>query len=125
MLDGITCIIADDAPLYRDRNHAVAKKYGMVVLGAFDNGTDAVFAAKASKPQVAFLDIVMKGMTGIEAAALIRRAVPECKIVLVTASSQDAILKNASAGVFDELLVKPYPDERLLEKVAKAMGMFE
>jgi DNA-binding LytR/AlgR family response regulator len=72
------------------------------------NGVEAVALAQQHKPDIAFLDIRMPGMGGIEAA---RQLYDRCHIVFVTAYDQYA-LDAFEQGAMDYLL-KPVTGERL------------
>jgi CheY-like chemotaxis protein len=115
-LKGVTCIIADDSPSQRDRNTAVALKYGMTVLAVVNTGNDAIRAAIQYKPIVCLLDIIMKDTTGIEAALAIRKAGVQTKIILVTSTAQKAVT-SVELTTADGILVKPFPDQWYLQKV--------
>jgi CheY-like chemotaxis protein len=105
--------MADDSPQQRDRNAAVAIKFGMIILGNYDSGVDAVKYYPLLTPQVVILDIVMKNMTGVDAARAIRALSSSVKIVLITSMGQKAVSDPYLVGA-DYLLVKPFPDEWFL-----------
>lgn len=115
-LDGITCIIADDSASQRDRNTAVALKYGMNVVAVVNTGEAAVRAAAQHRPAICLLDIIMKDTTGIEAAQQIRKMGIQTKIVLVTSTAQKD-MTSVEFTTADAFLVKPFPDEWFLQKI--------
>lgn len=115
-LAGVSCIIADDSPPQRDRNTAVALRYGMNILAVVNTGEAAVRAAVQYKPQVCLLDIMMKDTTGIEAAQQIRKLGIQTKIVLVTSTAQKSTTA-VELTTADAVLVKPFPDEWFLQKI--------
>jgi DNA-binding LytR/AlgR family response regulator len=106
----LTALIADDESPMRDqlraRLQAVWPELAIVAEAA--NGVDAVALARQHKPDIAFLDIRMPGMGGIEAA---RHLYSQCQIVFVTAYDQYA-LDAFEQGALDYLL-KPVTAERL------------
>lgn len=113
--------MADDSPTQIDRNKAVALKYGMKVLGTFQNGEMLFAALPQLRPQVVLLDVTMRGMTGIETAAAIRKEGIQTKIILVTSMGQKMISDPQAAGA-DYLLVKPFPDEWFLTAVLEVLN---
>lgn len=115
-LKGITCIIADDSPPQRDRNTAVALKYGMIPLAVVTNGVEAIDAATKFKPMVCLLDIMMKGKTGLEAAREIQKRGIPTKVIIVTSTGQKEVLDEI-ALVSSGSLIKPFPDDWFLQKV--------
>lgn len=105
-----TALIADDEAPMREQLHArlleVWPDIEVVALAA--NGVEAVEMATRHQPQIAFLDIRMPGMGGIEAA---RQLYDRCHIVFATAYDQYAV-DAFEHGAIDYLL-KPVTAERL------------
>ncbi|MEG0042121.1 MAG: response regulator, partial [Massilia sp.] len=85
-----TALIADDEALMRDqlraRLHEAWPELRIVAEAA--NGVEAVALAAQHKPDIAFLDIRMPGMGGIDAA---RQLYADCHIVFATAYDQYAV----------------------------------
>jgi DNA-binding LytR/AlgR family response regulator len=84
------------------------------------NGLEAVEMISTLQPDVAFLDIKMPGLNGIEVARQIEN---NCRIVFVTAYDQFAIEAFEAEAV--DYLLKPVTDERLaqtIERLQKQMG---
>ena len=103
-------LIADDEPRLaenlRDRLRALWPELEILPLAA--NGLEALRAINEDEPDVAFLDIRMPGLTGIELA---KRVDTNTHIVFVTAFDQYAV-EAFDREVVDYLL-KPVADERL------------
>jgi CheY-like chemotaxis protein len=65
------------------------------------DGNEALMIAKASKPDVVILDMLMPGMGGLSSARLISHRLPDTKILLHTAYRNEDLEENASRyGVF-------------------------
>lgn len=105
-----TALIADDEAPMRDQLRArlAAVWPALTIVAEAANGVDAVALAGRHKPDIAFLDIRMPGMGGIEAA---RHLYDRCHIVFATAYDQYA-LDAFEQGAIDYLL-KPVTAERL------------
>lgn len=114
-----TALIADDeAPmrdLLRARLQAVWPALRIVAEAA--NGVDAVELGERHRPDIAFLDIRMPGLSGIEAA---RRLHARSHIVFATAYDQYA-LDAFERGALDYLL-KPVSTERLATTCARVQA---
>ncbi|HUQ27478.1 MAG TPA: LytTR family DNA-binding domain-containing protein [Usitatibacter sp.] len=109
-------LIADDEPRLaenlRDRLRALWPELQILPLAA--NGLEALRAVTEDEPDVAFLDIRMPGLTGIELA---KRIDTRTHIVFVTAFDQYAV-EAFDREVVDYLL-KPVVDERLARCVER------
>ena len=120
MSDAIrTCIVAEDEALLRDALVAELKRAWptLRIVAECEDGASAVEALAEHQPDVAFLDIRMPGLTGLEVAAAAVDASPRTRIVFVTAYDQYAI-DAFERGAIDYLL-KPVKPERLDATVAR------
>ncbi|MDQ6620812.1 MAG: LytTR family DNA-binding domain-containing protein [Pseudomonadota bacterium] len=86
----------------------------LVVAGVAHNGVEAEAMLRSEAPDIAFLDIRMPGLTGIEVA---RRADQALHIVFVTAYDEYAVEAFRHAAV--DYLLKPVMDDRLQETIVR------
>lgn len=110
----LRCVIAEDEALLRD---ALIDLLGQVwpeldIVAACDDGGAALEAIATLLPDVAFLDIRMPGLSGLEVAAATLEASAGTQVVFVTAYDQYAI-DAFDKGAVDYLL-KPVSRERLV-----------
>ena len=116
----VTAILADDERLMREQLRArLAEAWPELELVAeAKNGSEAVALVDAHRPDLAFLDIRMPGMSGIDAARQIVAATEgACRIVFITAYDQYAV-QAFEQGAIDYVL-KPAERERLALTVAR------
>jgi len=111
-----TALIADDEPLLREQlaAHLTSLWPELQIVAQARNGREAVELFEALRPQVAFLDVHMPGMNGVDAARRIGR---RAEIVFVTAFDQYAV-EAFRQGALD-YVVKPIEGERLLDSVQR------
>jgi DNA-binding LytR/AlgR family response regulator len=111
-----TAIIADDERLMREQLRArLAEVWpDLKITAEAKNGEEAVAAVNEHHPDLAFLDIRMPGMTGIEAARAIGDA---CHIVFITAYNEYAVDAFEHGAV--DYVLKPAERERLEITVAR------
>jgi len=112
----ITALIADDEPLLREQ---LASKLAQLwpelqVVAQARNGREAVELFDEWRPQVAFLDVHMPGLNGVEAARCIGR---RAEVVFVTAFDQYAVEAFRQGAI--DYIVKPIEDERLQDSVQR------
>jgi DNA-binding NarL/FixJ family response regulator len=83
----IRVLVVDDDPNFVEAARAMLSADQRVeVVGGAGSGEEAVAKAAALHPRVVAMDVVMPGMDGFEAAQMIRRSEPECRVVLVSGS---------------------------------------
>jgi len=111
-----TAIIADDEPHLAQylRTRLRSAWPELVVAGVASNGVEAEALLRTESPDVAFLDIRMPGLTGID---VVRRASAPLHVVFVTAYDEYAIAAFDHAAV--DYVLKPVTDERLQQTVQR------
>jgi two-component system cell cycle sensor histidine kinase/response regulator CckA len=112
-------LIAEDEGLLAEELRHRLTRLGAEVVGTVATGEDAITLAGQTAPQVAFMDIRLKGhMDGIEAAAAIgeRFSVP---VIFLTAHADDATISRAKRVRPYGYLLKPVNEREL--KVTLAM----
>lgn len=114
-----SAVIAEDEKLLREELAALLERAWpeLSVVAQCDDGASALEAIADHKPDVAFLDIRMPGLTGMEVAAAAAEASPATQVVFVTAYDQYAI-DAFNRGAVDYLL-KPIALERLAATVQR------
>jgi DNA-binding LytR/AlgR family response regulator len=106
----ITALIAEDeAPIARDLAHRLSKAWPeLQIVATANNGLEALEKIEELKPAIAFLDINMPGLTGLQVA---RQLEHRPHIVFVTAYSEHAVEAFEHEAI--DYLLKPVQDDRL------------
>ena len=109
-------IIADDElNLAEDLRRRITKLWPeLEIVAVLHDGVAAQQALANLNPDIAFLDIQMPGMTGLEVAQC---APKNCRIVFVTAYDEHAVSAFEQAAV--DYVLKPASDERLARCVER------
>lgn len=109
-------LIADDEPLLRERLATLLARLWpeLQVAAQARNGREAIELFDEHAPDIAFLDVHMPGLNGIDAARAIGR---RAQIVFVTAYEQYAV-QAFEQGALD-YLVKPFDEARLADTVRR------
>ena len=112
-------VIAEDEELLRTALSSLLKEAWpqLQIVAECEDGANALESIAELQPDVAFLDIRMPGLTGIEVARGLADASPRTQVVFVTAYDQYAI-DAFEQGAIDYLL-KPITRERLLATVQR------
>jgi DNA-binding NarL/FixJ family response regulator len=94
-------LLADDHTILRQGLLGILRTSpDFEIVAEAGNGHDAVERALATRPDVAVLDITMPRLSGLEAARRIRKALPSCRILVLTMHDENEfVLKMVRAGV--------------------------
>ena len=84
----------------------------LIICGQAQNGLEALELVESCRPTIAFLDIKMPGLTGIEVAQKIST---DCRVVFITAFDQYAIEAFENEAV--DYILKPVTDNRLKKTI--------
>ncbi|MGH8055532.1 MAG: LytR/AlgR family response regulator transcription factor [Stenotrophomonas sp.] len=110
----LEALIAEDEPLLRAALLQQLQRLWpeLRVVAECEDGAAALEALESHQPDLAFLDIRMPGVTGIDVARALQSVSPQTQVVFVTAYDQYAIAAFEQGAV--DYLLKPVTDERLL-----------
>lgn len=116
----IRILLVDDHALMREGVASMLKNVEFIdIVGKVESGEEAINAAQELSPDIILMDIMMKGMTGIEAARWIKEQNGNIKIILLSGEvNQDYISLSAKVGV-NGYLPKDVSREALVEAIKK------
>ena len=97
-------LIVDDYASIRHLLRSLVEGTGFEVCGEAENGADAIEKAKQLRPDLVLLDMAMPGVSGAEAAPVIKRLFPQTKIILFTIHT-DGLNQALARGLGIELAI--------------------
>lgn len=112
-------LVVDDSPTERFFTVDVLTKAGYQVATA-ENGEDGITQAKASKPDLILMDVVMPGLNGYQATRTLSRdeETKHIPVIVCTSKGQETDkIWGLRQGAVD-YLVKPLNPEELLQRIA-------
>jgi DNA-binding NarL/FixJ family response regulator len=77
----------------------VESKTAFTICGEASNGTEAVEKAKQLHPDLILLDLSMPVLTGAEAASIIKRTMPQVKIILFSMRADGGVSKSLASAL--------------------------
>jgi DNA-binding NarL/FixJ family response regulator len=93
----ITVLLAEDHTIVREGFRKMLElEEDLEVVGEAQDGRQAVALAKRLRPAVVLMDIAMPRLNGLEATRQVLKAVPATKVLILSAHSDDAYVKNAT-----------------------------
>jgi two-component system, NarL family, response regulator DesR len=116
----ISLLLADDQTLVRMAMAAMLDlEDDFCVVAQVGRGDEVVAAALRERPVVALLDIEMPGMDGLAAASALAQALPECRVIILTAFGRPGYLRRAMESGALGYVVKDVPPEQLVDAVRR------
>jgi DNA-binding response OmpR family regulator len=93
-------------------------------LRAFGDGTSALADAREHPPDLAILDVMMPGMSGLEVCRELRKdpATADIPVILLTALAHEAAITAGGAAGADDYIVKPFSPRDLAMRVGAMLA---
>ena len=110
-------LIADDsAPVRRSVRMLLEGRHTELMVCEAVDGIDAIRKAKTSQPDLILLDLAMPRLNGVEAASILKKAMPETPVILFTMYT-DLIADFVCAAIDVDFISKADGTSKLLERV--------
>jgi two-component system, chemotaxis family, chemotaxis protein CheY len=116
-----TILVVDDSGLARRRARTILEEAGFDVVEAED-GMAAIERYFVSRPDIVLLDLVMKGMYGLEVLAKLRELDPSARVIIVSADVQTSSHEMAAAAGGAGFLIKPLDAEAALPLIESILA---
>lgn len=121
-MSAVKVIVVDDHGLVRQGIVSLLRESGEVeILKSVDSGEEAVNYATELSPDIVIMDIVMRGMTGIEATRWIKEQNPHVKVILVSSEVNKDFIRAGLRSGMDGYLNKSTTSDVLLKAVRSVM----
>jgi len=114
-------LIADDDVDILNLVRVRLERSGFRVVATY-SGDDALRLAGEHEIDVAVLDVMMPGLTGLEVAEALRRDQPALPIVLLTARTAEADLLAGLAAGATAYVTKPFSPQELEMRITELLG---
>jgi two-component system nitrate/nitrite response regulator NarL len=117
----MNCLVVDDHPLFRD---SVVQMLRTVLIGAeLRDAANAETGLRIGSgwADVILLDLTLPGMSGAEAVAAFRRACPDAKLFVLTASEDHRDVQATLRAGADAYFSKAMPPDQLCQAVLRAI----
>ncbi|MEV5767012.1 response regulator transcription factor [Micromonospora sp. NPDC052213] len=113
-MTGVRVMVVDDHPMWREGVARDLTEAGHVVVATSGEGRQAVRVAAAARPDVVVLDLQLPDVSGVEVIRGLRAALPEVRVLMLSASGeQQSVLDAVKAGATGYLVKSAAPAEFL------------
>jgi DNA-binding response OmpR family regulator len=111
-------VVADDDVDIRDLVEFKLTTLGHQIVTVAD-GSSAVDACRTTRPDLAVLDVMMPGLTGLEAVRELRSnpALKDIPVILLTARAQQSDVQTGFDCGADDYITKPFSPKDLASRV--------
>ena len=113
-------LLVDDSGLARRRMRAILEPEGFEIIEAED-GIAALEKYALDRPDIVILDLVMKGMYGLDVLTKLRELDPSAMVVVVSADVQQSSQHMVEAAGAIGFLNKPVEPQRVLSLLRGAL----
>ncbi|MBI3220044.1 MAG: response regulator transcription factor [Bacteroidetes bacterium] len=118
MKDSIKVLLVDDHRLVQDGIASILEHAeGISICGKCNSGEDAIGLARTLHPDIVLMDIVMKGISGIEATRWIKESDRSVKVILLSMEVRKEFVSAGIKSGIDGYLPKDSSQETLLEAI--------
>jgi DNA-binding NarL/FixJ family response regulator len=117
----IRVLLVDDQALFREGLETLLSVHNDIqVVGQACNGQEAVEVAARVQPDVALMDVRMPILNGVRATRRLKRALPQCRVIVLTTFDDDEYVFDALRAGAVGYLLKDVASARLVEAIRAA-----
>lgn len=120
MKDPIRILLVDDHTLVRDGLSSILSHVdGISICGSCSTGEEAIGMARTLSPDVVLMDIMMRGMTGIEATRWLKEQDSKVRVILISMEVKKEYVTTGIKSGIDGYLPKDVSKNILVEAIHK------
>jgi two-component system, NtrC family, response regulator HydG len=116
-----TVLIVDDRPEMATTLSDILEDYGYAVVTAVD-GYQALKRVKESPIDIAFIDIVMPGINGVETFKGIKKISPQTDVIMITGFAVEELVKKAMEEGAYTVIYKPFDIKNIISVIEKCLA---
>lgn len=114
-------LVVDDVPLFRAGLTSALRGAGFDVVGEADTAEGSVAGAERLQPDIVLLDVLMPGVSGLEAVEKITAVAPNCQVIVLTGSESEEDMLSALKSGARGYIVKDTPFDQLVESIERVV----
>jgi DNA-binding NarL/FixJ family response regulator len=107
MMDKIRILVVDDSIAFLNMVASILSDHeNLIVVGAAQNGSEALYLAADLHPDIVLLDVNMPGLSGIETTPHLRQILPWAGIIILSFQNSDTYKELALVAGADYFIPK-------------------
>lgn len=118
----VRVLVVDDDVMLRSLLKVILHDEGFTVVGEAEDGVQAIALCRELMPSVMCLDVNMPGMSGLQTLRQLRSEGLSLPVVMVSADSNIATVRDALSQGASGYIVKPFNARRVGDAVRQAMA---
>ena len=116
----IRVLIAEDQAMVRGALAALLTLEGDIeIVAEVSRGDEVLVVARATRPDIALLDIEMPGSDGITVAGILHTEIPDCRVLILTTFGRPGYLRQAMDNGVVGFLLKDAPASQLAAAIRR------
>ena len=116
-------LIVDDHPILREGlSTLINGQSDLTVCASAENGYEALVAVKAAQPDLAIVDISMKGMSGIELIRRMKAQLERCNVIVLSMHDENIYAERAIRAGARAYVMKHEVHGTLLQAIRKVLA---
>ena len=123
MAEPIRVLVADDHAVVRaGLKLLLDAETDIEVVGEAGNGNEVIRLARSLKPDVVLMDVVMPGMSGLEATGPVLEVAPDAKVLVLSMQDDPRYVREAFAAGASGYVLKEAADTEVVQAVREVAG---
>jgi len=119
----IRVLVCDDQDVVREGMRAIlGTAPGLEVVGAAQDGAQAVELVEQTRPDIVLMDLNMPGVSGVQATRIIREKFPAVKVLVLTTFDADEWVLDAIRAGASGYLLKATPRAELIKAIERTLA---
>ena len=114
-------MVVDDSRVIHMEMSKMLEDTDIEIVAFCRTGEDALEQYEAVKPDLVTIDIIMPGMSGLEAAEAMIKRWPDANVFMVSSMAYEDVINSAAKIGAKGFLFKPFTKESLLEGLGGAL----
>jgi len=115
----VRVMVVDDHPIWREGVARDLEERGVEVVATAPDGAAAVRIARAVRPDVVLMDLQLPELSGAEATAQVREALPDTQVLVLSASTEHGDVLGAVRAGAAGYLTKSAAMEELVDAIGR------